>query len=111
MVGPELTGVFAMQKHEGAMPYHTQEMYAFAATTDADAQQRLREHLHAEQLEAVGVFEASGCDVFEDRMRHIGKYVSGTIFQVGHGATRDILPHVIYDPEMNYPEGWHQTCE
>lgn len=108
-MGPELTGVFAMRKGVGATPYVSQEMYAFAATTDANAQQRLREHLSAEQLEAVGVFAASGCEVFENRMRHIGGYVSGSVFQVGHGATTDILPQVIYDPEMDYPEDWHQV--
>ncbi len=109
-MGPELTGVFAMQKGIGMAPYKTQEMYAFAATTDDAAQQRLREHLSAKQYEAVGVFEASGCDVFEAQMRHIGSYVSGTIFQVGHGATTDILPQVIYDPQMDYPEGWHRNA-
>lgn len=98
-MGPELTGVFAMEKGVGGTPYQTQEMYAFAVTTDDAAQQRLREHLSANQYEAVGVFEASGCAVFENRMRQVGKYVSGTVFQVGHGATKDIVPLVIYSPE------------
>lgn len=105
-MGPELAGVFAMEKGFSAASHRSREIFAFVATIDTAGQQRLREHLNAIDLEQVGVFEASGCTVFEDRMRYVGRYVSGTVFQVGHGASKDILPRVIYDPNMDYPEGW-----
>ena len=106
MVGPELTGVFAMQKGDSVAVYKTQEMYAFAATIDGDGQQHLDKHLYAMGLESVGVFEASGCDVFENRMRSVGKYVSGTVFQVGHGATHDISPRIVHDPQIRTAQDW-----
>lgn len=56
----------------------------------------------------MGKFEATGCDVFEKRVAFLlGRYVAGTVFQVGFGATRGVLPAVIYDPELDYPADWH----
>lgn len=103
-MGPELTGVLAMEKGTGAGAFQDNEMFAFAITDDDLAREKLSEHMIEEGLERVGVFAASGDKVFEERVAFlIGKRVAGSVFQVGHGATKNILPRVIHDPNMVEP--------
>lgn len=104
-MGPKLEGVFAMKKDAQTAAFQTAEMYSFVATTDDAAKSRLDGHLQEEGYVVVGTFKTED-DVFKDHMRLVGRYVAGSVFQLGHGASTNILPKVIYDPNLDHPADW-----
>lgn len=105
-MGPELKGTLAMSKGAGAKAYEEQEMLAFVATADELGAQKLEEYLSDNELEAVGVFQASGCEVFARTARELGQYAAGSVFRVGHCATTDVPPEMIYNPQSEYSPDW-----
>lgn len=102
---PKLYGAMAIARDFEAVRHEPCEIYSFVCTDDVKGHSRLRRHLAECGLQWVGTFETTQDNAFRERVAFLlGRVISGTVFRVGWCATRDILPEVIYDPEMDYPE-------
>ncbi len=100
MEKPVLEGYFTMEDTSGGA-WKESEMFSYAATNDEQAQQKLMEHIRAERQQVVGNYDPESCPVFNKTTRFLlGRVAAGQVFRVGHGASRDVLPQVIYDSQM-----------